>query len=167
MGSLRQGYWSGLPFPSPRLLHLLHWQCHLAGIYTYTLSQRQVYTFIKVSFINQIMSFLGFHDNICSLNILTTQCNSSHSTTLGFPDSADGKESETWFQSLGWKDPWRRAWQPTPVFSPGESHRQRSLVGYSPWAPKEADMTERPSTAHSSRHKTASNNYLRGKLNTF
>ena len=27
--------------------------------------------------------------------------------------------------------PWRRAWQPTPVFLPGESHGQRSLVGYS------------------------------------
>ena len=27
---------------------------------------------------------------------------------------------------------WRRAWQPTPVFLPGESHEQRSLVGYSP-----------------------------------
>ena len=27
---------------------------------------------------------------------------------------------------------WRRAWQPTPVFLPGESHRQRSLAGYSP-----------------------------------
>ena len=26
--------------------------------------------------------------------------------------------------------PWRRAWQPTPVFLPGESHGQRSLVGY-------------------------------------
>ena len=31
------------------------------------------------------------------------------------------------------KIPWRRAWQPTPVFLPGESHGQRSLVGYSPW----------------------------------
>ena len=30
--------------------------------------------------------------------------------------------------------PWRRAWQPTPVFLPGESHGQRSLVGYSSWA---------------------------------
>ena len=29
--------------------------------------------------------------------------------------------------------PWRRAWQPTPVFLPGESHGQRSLAGYSPW----------------------------------
>ena len=38
--------------------------------------------------------------------------------------------------------PWRKAWQPTPVFLPGESHRQRSLVGYSPWGRKELDMTE-------------------------
>ena len=30
------------------------------------------------------------------------------------------------------KIPWRGKWQPTPVFLPGESHRQRSLVGYSP-----------------------------------
>ena len=30
------------------------------------------------------------------------------------------------------KIPWRRAWQHTPVFLPGESHGQRSLVGYSP-----------------------------------
>ena len=30
------------------------------------------------------------------------------------------------------KSPWRRAWQPTPVFLPRESHGQRSLVGYSP-----------------------------------
>ena len=30
------------------------------------------------------------------------------------------------------KSPWRRAWQPTPVFLPGEFYRQRSLVGYSP-----------------------------------
>ena len=31
------------------------------------------------------------------------------------------------------KIPWRREWQPTPVFLPGESYGQRSLVGYSPW----------------------------------
>ena len=30
------------------------------------------------------------------------------------------------------KIPWRRKWQPTPVVLPGESHGQRSLVGYSP-----------------------------------
>ena len=40
------------------------------------------------------------------------------------------------------KIPWRRAWQPTPVFLPGESHGQRSLVGYSPRGCKESDTTE-------------------------
>ena len=44
--------------------------------------------------------------------------------------------------------PWRRKWQPTPVFLPGESHGQRSLVGYSLWGCKESDTTERV------RHKT-------------
>ena len=37
---------------------------------------------------------------------------------------------------------WRRAWQPTPVFLPGESHGQRSLVGSSSWGRKELDTTE-------------------------
>ena len=37
---------------------------------------------------------------------------------------------------------WRRKWQPTPVFLPGEFHGQRSLVGYSPWGQKEPGMTE-------------------------
>ena len=40
------------------------------------------------------------------------------------------------------KIPWRREWQPTPVFLPGEFHGQRSLVGYNPWDRKELDMTE-------------------------
>ena len=39
------------------------------------------------------------------------------------------------------KLPWRRAWQPTPGFLPGESHGQ-SLGDYSPWGRKESDMTD-------------------------
>ena len=35
-----------------------------------------------------------------------------------------------------------RAWQPTPVFLPGDSHGERSLVGYGPWGCKELDITE-------------------------
>jgi len=50
---------------------------------------------------------------------------------------------ETWVGKI----PWRRAWQPTPVFLPGESHGQRSLVSYSPWSLKESDTTDRLSTA--------------------
>ena len=37
---------------------------------------------------------------------------------------------------------WRRKWQPTPVFLPGESHGWRSLVGCSPWGRTESDTTE-------------------------
>ena len=42
------------------------------------------------------------------------------------------------------KFPWRRKWQPTPVFLPGESHGQRNLVGYSPRGRKESGTTKRP-----------------------
>ena len=37
---------------------------------------------------------------------------------------------------------WRREWQSTPVFLPGESHGQRNLVGYSPWGCRELDTTK-------------------------
>ena len=40
------------------------------------------------------------------------------------------------------KFPWRRKWQPTPVFLPGESHGQRSLEGYSAWGHAESDTTK-------------------------
>ena len=58
---------------------------------------------------------------------------------LGFPGASVVKNlpvmrktQETQVRSLGWKVPWRKAWQPTPVFLPGDSHGQRSLAGYSP-----------------------------------
>ena len=53
-----------------------------------------------------------------------------------------------WVRSLGWEDPLEEEmaihsskWQSTPVFLPGESHGQRSLMGYSPMGCKESDMT--------------------------
>ena len=51
------------------------------------------------------------------------------------------QETQVW--SLGQEDPWRRKWQPTPVFLPAESHEQRSLSGYRPWGDNELDRTER------------------------
>ena len=66
-----------------------------------------------------------------------------HGVHWGFPHGSDGKESAC---NVGHprfrKIPWRREWQPTPVFLPGESHGQRSLVGYSPWGCKELDTNE-------------------------
>ena len=41
------------------------------------------------------------------------------------------------------KIPWRRKWQPAPVFLPEEFHGQRNLVGYSPWGLRESDMPEK------------------------
>ena len=52
-----------------------------------------------------------------------------------------------WVRSLGGEDPWG-AWQPTPVFSLGESHDQRSLAGYSPRGCKELSVTEATGHAH-------------------
>ena len=52
------------------------------------------------------------------------------------PANAGGFDS--WLRKI----PWRRKWQPTPVFLPGEPHGQRSLEGYSPWDGKESDTTE-------------------------
>ena len=70
--------------------------------------------------------------------------------TSGFPGGASGKElacqcrrlKRYWFDPWVRKIPWRRAWQPTPLFLRGESHGQRSLVGYSPWGHKVPNTTE-------------------------
>ena len=46
------------------------------------------------------------------------------------------------------KVPWRRKWQPIPVFLPGKSYGQKSLVDYSLWGYKEGDMTEQLNNNH-------------------
>ena len=57
---------------------------------------------------------------------------------LGLSRWRSGRESACQCRRHGFdpwvgKIPWRRKWQPTPIFLPGKSHRQRSLVGYNPW----------------------------------
>ena len=69
---------------------------------------------------------------------------------MGFPSGSVVKNlpamqemQEMWVQSLGGevgKIPWRKAWQPTPVFLPEKSHGQSSLAGYSLWGHKELDI---------------------------
>ena len=74
---------------------------------------------------------------------VTTSCHKMHTYVylteanmeVGFPGGSDGKESAynvgdlSLISGSGWF-PWRRNWQPTPVFLPGESHRQRSLADH-------------------------------------
>ena len=65
-------------------------------------------------------------------------------TYLANPQVHSGKESachcrrheRCGFNPCVEKIPWRRKWQPSPVFLPGESHGQRTLVGYGPWGSK-------------------------------
>ena len=69
---------------------------------------------------------------------------------MGFPGGTPGEESscqhrrckEHRFNPWVRKIPWRRKWQPTPVFLAGKSHGQRSLAGYNPWGGEELDTTE-------------------------
>ena len=69
---------------------------------------------------------------------------------MGFPVGASGKEptrqcrrcKRCGFDPWVTKIPWERKWQLTIVFFPGESHEQRSLVGYGPQGCKELDTTE-------------------------
>ena len=95
--------------------------------------------------------------------------NSSHCFRFGLPRSCTGKEStcqsrrhrfDPWVRKI----PWRRKWQPTPVFLPGESHGQRSLAGDSPWGHKESDITEWLSTYI---HRKYSNNLEEYKEKSF
>ena len=57
-----------------------------------------------------------------------------------FPGGSDGKESACnagdLVQSLGREDPLEKEWLPPPVILPGESHEQRSFMGYSLWVTK-------------------------------
>ena len=92
--------------------------------------------------------------SLCSLG--SGQHRARLDMVCGLPRWHSGKEStcqcrrckrrrfDPWVQKI----PWSRKWQPAPVFLPGESHGQRSLVGYSPWGRKEPDTTERRSTEH-------------------
>ena len=71
-------------------------------------------------------------------------------TTAGPGDGASGKEPacqcrrqrRCGFDPWVGKIPWRRKWQPTPVFLPGKFHAQRILEGYRPWGHTESDRTE-------------------------
>ena len=71
--------------------------------------------------------------------------------TMGLSRWLSGKEPACQYRRHGFspwvrKIPWRRQWQPTPVFLPGESHGPGCLMGYSSWGRKELDTTEHTHT---------------------
>ena len=79
----------------------------------------------------------GFGDKICGY---------SEQLAVKKPSAEAEDAGRLRFSPQVGKMPWRRTWQPTPVFLPGESHGQGSLAGYSPGGQKQSDTIEQPST---------------------
>ena len=85
-----------------------------------------------------------YHNQVLLLCVCVCVCVCFSSIINWLPRWLSGKESasqcrryETQVRSLGQENPpWRRKWQPTLAFLPGESQGQRSLEGYSPWGHK-------------------------------
>ena len=143
----RHEYWCGLSFPPPGDLPdpgikpmspMSPAGGFITGWATREAQERKIRYFISfLSFLCWPSSLLGQHHTPCALR--------SGLTTWGFLGGASGKEPTCQcrrckrhrFNPWVRKIPWRRAWQAIPVFLPGESHGQRSLVGYSPWGHKE------------------------------
>ena len=159
----RQGHWSGLPCPPPgdlpnpgiepmssasRWIHLSHQGSpRILDWVAYPLSRGSSLP----SNWTGVSCIAGqFFTSWATTYICICVCVCVCVCVYGFPGGASGKESACQcmrhkrYQFNLWvrKISWRRAWQPTPVFLPRESHGQRSLVGYSPWGCNELDMTE-------------------------
>ena len=84
---------------------------------------------------------------ICFLGQLLTVASQRQPWWRDFPGSSmprklPAKAGDTGSIPGSGRSPWRKKWQPTPVFLPGESYGERRLTGYSPWGCKESDMTE-------------------------
>ena len=91
-------------------------------------------------FISFCLSFIN-----CKVSLMKSSCK----FVLGLPWWLNDEESACQcrrprFSPWVGKIPWRRQWQLNPVFLPGKSHGQRSLVGYRPQGRKESGKTERP-----------------------
>ena len=102
------------------------------------------------------LTSLGLSSLICKMGLIKPVILLNHSRVVGALrraiDQHTGESSTllrlssraaSGFDPWVGKIPWRREWQPTPVFLPGESQGQKSPTGYSPSVHKESDMTER------------------------
>ena len=157
----RQEYWSGLPcpppggLPDPGIESSSHMSPALAGgFFTTTATwEAQFHTLSRSNTVasNVTLALFTAQFALFSLQWLRLSHLGQHiRSEQGLPGGASSKEPACQCRRLKRHEfspwvgtiPWRRAWQPTPVSLPGESHCQRNLVGYSPQGSKESDMTE-------------------------
>ena len=121
----------------------------------YGFSLERITEFLATSYPPYILSFYQLFPNyLCKSFYFSISFLFALFTPMSrdFPGGSDGKASAynvgDWGSIPGFnpwvgKISWRRQWHPTPVFLPGKSHGQRSLVEYNPWGRKESDRTER------------------------
>ena len=138
-------------FLYPHHLHLYP-VISLPGIHTFTVYNNWAYDFLeKFSRDSWFIRTL----NVSPENSECLKAVAPHSSTVAWKipwmEEPSGLQSmgllrvrQDWATSLSFSTliHWRRKWQPTPVFLPGESHGRRSLVGCSPWGHTESDTTE-------------------------
>ena len=129
-------------FLTTKKVELLTWSISKDYVFddlTYIKTKKQISNFQQFGIVKGFCFIWGaqrryFCDEIFTLIAMDLY------THMGFPSGASGKEPiheyRRWkrcgFDPWVRKIPWRRAWQPTPVFLPGESNRQRSPADYSP-----------------------------------
>ena len=105
---------------------------------------RQLWTGVKFEGPPNLKSCERRKDPGTTALLLHTHPLRRHAQHMLWCGGSDGKESAHYAGRQGFDPwvaeiPWRREWQPTPVFLPGEFRGQRNLEGYSPWGCKESD----------------------------
>ena len=127
------------------------WGCKLGKIGYRLLNVEAESNYIRFCILHHFCTYMkSFFIKFCKYFVLRTVKQKG-----GLSRWLSGKEStcqrrkcrSPGFDLSSGKIPWRRKW-PTPVFLPGKSQGQRSLVSYNPWGCKKSDMTEPLSTAH-------------------
>ena len=136
VGFPRQEYWSGFPFPSSdpgiKLQSLA-----LAG--RLPVSPRGSPWNVLMQSLLKVFAILGHWFQLQQWNAGKVDGRISWKWLPGFEQRFNLAQCT---QGSIAKIPWSRKWEPTPVFLPGKSHGQRSLVDYSPWGRKESNTSE-------------------------
>ena len=137
-----------------KICHFNHLQCTIQCVnHIHTVVQPSLFCVSK-SFLSPQTETINTRAispiSLTSQPLVTSPLLSVSTNLLCFPPGSLVKKSacqckrcrfDSWFE----KNPWRRKWHPTPLFLPGESCGQRSLVGYRPWGwgvTKQSDTTE-------------------------
>ena len=113
--------------------------CGPPGSSVYKIFQARILEWVAISF-SRSLPDLGINPTSPALQVDSLPAEPWHSSKESACQCRRCKRFG--FDPWVGKIPWRRQWQDTSVFLLGKSHRQRILVGHSPWSHKESDTTE-------------------------